>query len=156
MMRIILFIATNFAVLLLAMVVTAALEPWLASQGIEFDRLGLLIFALGLYVANAVAEVIRASARVHADVLSLVARVAKYDDVSTLGVTEVEHFVPGHDRHVVVHERDLEPRRRDPDAVAALVHDHEVANQQRGDHRTRWNSKGLEHEGAQEQHRQEN
>jgi len=45
MKRVFLFIATNLAILILLGIVSTLLEGYLASQGIEFERLGLLVFA---------------------------------------------------------------------------------------------------------------
>ena len=45
MKRVFLFIATNLAILILLGIVSSLLEGYLASQGIQFERLGLLVFA---------------------------------------------------------------------------------------------------------------
>jgi len=45
MKRVFLFLATNLAILILLGVVSAVLQGYLADQGIEFERLGLLVFA---------------------------------------------------------------------------------------------------------------
>jgi heat shock protein HtpX len=45
-MRILLFLATNFAIMILLFAVSALAEGYLASQGIQFERMGLMVFAL--------------------------------------------------------------------------------------------------------------
>ncbi len=45
MKRVLLFIATNLAILILLGIVTSLLQGYLAAQGIEFERLSLLVFA---------------------------------------------------------------------------------------------------------------
>ena len=45
MKRIVLFLATNLAILILLGIVTTLLQGYLAAEGIEFERSGLLVFA---------------------------------------------------------------------------------------------------------------
>ena len=45
MKRIVLFLATNLAILILLGIVTTLVQGYLADEGIEFERSGLLIFA---------------------------------------------------------------------------------------------------------------
>ena len=45
MKRVILFVATNLAILVLLGIVSSLLQGYLAQEGIEFERMGLLIFA---------------------------------------------------------------------------------------------------------------
>jgi heat shock protein HtpX len=45
MKRVLLFLGTNLAILVLLGIVSALLQGYLADQGIEFERLGLLVFA---------------------------------------------------------------------------------------------------------------
>ncbi len=46
MQRILLFLATNLAVLLVLGVIMTLLEPWLVGQGIDVNQAGILLFAL--------------------------------------------------------------------------------------------------------------